>query len=154
MPKEEAPTFMIEDAQIIFRNFEGREGPMNNKGNRNFAAILDEETAKIMSKDGWNVKYTNPQEEGDEPVPFIPIAVSFKYYPPRVTLIAHNVRTPLFEDTVEILDGVDITKVDLICRGYSWEVNGKTGLKAYVKTMFVTINEDELERKYALNEDA
>jgi hypothetical protein len=33
-------------------------------------------------------------------------------------------------------------------RPYAWDVNGKTGVKAYLKTLFVTIDEDALELKY------
>jgi hypothetical protein len=55
----------------------------------------------------------------------------------------------LHEDEVEILDWADIQMTDLIVRPYEWAVNGKTGIKAYLQSIFVTIQEDELELKYA-----
>lgn len=152
MAQQEAKTFMIEDGQIIFRNFAGREGQFNPEGSRNFAVILDQKTAKEMLADGWNVRYLEPREEGDEETPYIPIAVNFNNWPPRVVLMTSRVRTNLGPDDVDVLDWANIEKVDLICRAYEWTVNGKSGIKAYLKSLFVTIEEDYLERKYAIND--
>jgi hypothetical protein len=149
----EANTFMIENAKIIFRNFEGKEGQYNRNGDRNFAVIIpDEKTAQNMLKDGWNVKYLQPREEGEEATPYIQVAVSYKNRPPRIIMMTSTARTVLTEDNVEILDWADIRSSDLICRAYEWDVNGKTGVKAYLQSLFVTIEEDYLERKYAVND--
>jgi hypothetical protein len=148
--KDEAPTFMVEDASIFYRNFTGREGLYNVAGQRNFCVRLDEETAQQMDKDGWNVKWPKPDEEGEIGTPYIACAVNFKNWPPRITMMTSRVRTTLTDDTVEVLDWANISKVDLICRGNIW--NDKGDIKAYVKTMFVTIEEDYLEQKYAVNE--
>ena len=49
---------------------------------------------------------------------------------------------------------VDIETVDLIVNGSYYEMNGKSGLKAYLQSMFVTIREDALELKYRINEQS
>lgn len=148
-----AKTFMIEDARIIFRNFAGKEGAYNREGDRNFAVILEDDVAAQMEQDGWNVRRLEPREEGDAPTPYIQVAVSYKTRPPRIVLLTSTTRTQLAEDSVEILDWADIQVADLIARGYDWNVNGKTGTKAYLQSLFVTIEEDHLERKYAINEN-
>lgn len=141
--------FMVEDAQIIFRNFAGKEGQYNREGDRNFAVILDTEVAQQMLADGWNVRFLDPREEGDEPTPYVQVSVNYNNRPPHIVLIADGVRTPLTESSVETLDYAEIRTVDLIANGYEWTVNGKSGVKAYLKSLYVTIEQDELERKYS-----
>lgn len=149
---DEQATFMVEDAQIIFRNFEGKEGQYNRKGDRNFGVILDPKTAEQMKKDGWNVKFLKSRDDESDEVPWVQVSVNFENRPPRVVMITSTSRTTLDETSVEVLDWADIQTVDLIARAYNWEVNGKTGIKAYLKSMFITIEEDELERKYGIND--
>lgn len=142
-------TVLVEDAQIIFRNFAGKESQFNREGDRNFAVKLPQELAAQMYEDGWNVKVLKAREEGDEEQPYLGITVGYKGRPPRVVMITSRGRTDLSEDEVEMLDWVDIVKVDLIFRPYNWNVGDKSGVKAYLKSIFVTIQEDALELKYA-----
>ncbi len=67
-------------------------------------------------------------------------------------MITSASRNQLSEDSVSVLDWAEIRVADLIARGYDWTVNGKSGTKAYLQSLFVTIEEDELERKYAVND--
>lgn len=153
MPKNDG-TVLMEDARIIFRNFAGREGMYNREGDRNFCVLLDNETADALAQDGWNVKMLAAREEGEEDQPYLQVSVNFKGRPPRVVMITSRGRTTLQEDEVELLDWADIRTVDLIINPYEWAVNGKTGVKAYLKSLFATIEEDELEKKYADIDDA
>src|SRR5580765_3114636 len=150
---DEAKTFMVEDARIIFRNFSGKEGQYNREGDRNFAVVLTDDVAVQMLADGWNVRYLEAREDGDADTPYISVAVNFNNRPPRVVLLTTTTRTQLDESSVDVLDWADIKTADLIARGYDWSVNGKTGTKAYLQSLFVTIEEDALERKYSINEN-
>lgn len=138
----------IEGARIGFRNFSGEEGRFNPKGRRNFCVFLEEDIAKDMEKEGWNVKWLQPREEGDEPQAYLQVKVVFGKIPPKIVLVTGKGKTRLDEDTVNILDWAEIQNVDLVIRPYNWEVNGNTGVSAYIKTMYVTLREDEFESKY------
>lgn len=141
---------ILEGVRIIFRNFSGAEGRFNAKGKRNFNVLIDDETAEAMLKDGWNIKYLMPREEGDEPQARLEVAVHYggSGAPPRVIMITSRGKTYLDESMVPILDWAEIENVDMIIRPYEWEVNGKSGIKAYLKAIYVTIREDALEMKY------
>jgi hypothetical protein len=140
----------MEGVRIIFRNFTGKEGQYNREGDRNFAVLLDEKIATAMAEDNWNIKWLKPREDEEDAVPqaYLPVSVNFKGRPPRIVLITSRGRTNLFEEDIEMLDWADILNVDLIVRPYAWEVNGKTGVKAYLQSIYVTIEEDPLEIKY------
>lgn len=148
------PNHIIENTRIIFRNFEGAEGMYNRKGDRNFAVCIDDERAKAMEKEGWNVKYLTARDEDEQDQAYLSVSVNFNGRPPRVVMITSRGRTDLDEESVDVLDWVDIKSVDMIVRPYEWSVNGKSGVKAYLKSMFVTVDEDELELKYSEVPDA
>lgn len=143
-------TLTIEDAQILFRNFSGKESKFNAPGNRNFCVILDAELADRLKADGWNVRILAPREEGDEPRFYMQVNVNYggRGRPPKIVIITHRGQTIMDEHTVGMLDWADITKVDVMIRPYNWESASGRGVKGYVGTMYITIEENELEIKY------
>lgn len=128
----------IDDARIIYRNFSGEGSKFNREGDRNFSLIIDDPAiADELVAQGWNVKIREPREEGDNPFIHLPVKVKFNDRGPRIYLITGDRRNELDEESVGILDNVDIISVDLDIRPYDWEVNGKTGRTAYLHSMRV-----------------
>ena len=145
------PPLTIEDARIIWRNFEGRKTQYNALGQRNFAVVIPAEDVDAMKADGWNVKTKEPNPEYPDQEPLSTLAVKVNFSgarPPRIVVIAGEDRQELDEDTVSMLDRVQIEKVDLIINPSYYDVQGRQGYSAYLRSIYVTIVQDELEKKY------
>lgn len=146
------PPLTVENARIMWRNFSGRQTQFNAKGKRNFNLVIPPEDVEAMKADGWNVKTKQPRPDYPDDTPLSHLAVNVNFSensrPPRVVLIAGNDRTELDEDTIDVLDRVQIENVDLIINPSYYDVNGNTGYTAYLQSIYVTIVQDDLEKKY------
>ena len=140
----------IEDARIIYRNFGGDASKYNREGYRNFAVIIpNQEICDQLTAEGWNVKIKPPRDEDDTPFMFLPVKVKFNNRGPNIYVqSAGNVKR-LTEETVGMLDEIDIQSVDMDLRPYDWEVNGKEGRSAYLQAMNVIQNIDRFGAQYA-----
>ena len=143
----------IDDARIIFKNFEGRGDKFNREGDRNFSLLIeDENTANALIKEGWNVKIKPGREEGDDPFMRLPVKVKFTDYGPNVYLVTGNRRNELDEESISCLDNIEIESVDMDIRPYDWEVNGRTGRTAYLQSMEVVQRIDRFAARYSEND--
>lgn len=143
----------IDDARLVYRNFEGRGSQFNREGDRNFAVVIDTEEAKdALINEGWNVKIKDARDDGDVPFMYLPVKVKFNERGPLVYLQSGRNRTTLNEDTVKLLDSIDILGVDLDIRPYNWEVGGKSGRTAYLQSICVTQDVDRFAQRFAEEE--
>lgn len=148
----------INDAKIIFRNFEGRADKFNHAGNRNFALVIpNQKLADDLINDtneygvGWNVKIREAGDDFEDDFRYLPIKVKFNNRGPAVYLENSGTgrRTKLNEDTIALLDNVDIVSVDLDIRPYDDVINGKPFRTAYLQAILVRQNVDRFASRFA-----
>ena len=140
----------IDDARIIYRNFAGAASKFNREGDRNFAVVIpDKDIMDALVNEGWNVKSKPSRYEDEEDFMWLPVKVRFNDRGPAVYLKTGDTVNRLEEDSVKILDNIDILSVDLDIRPYDWEVNGKPGRSAYLQAITVTQNIDRFTARYS-----
>lgn len=143
--KKKLPPLRLDNARIIWRNFAGAQKRYNAEGLRNFHVVLDEETAELLKADEWNVKAHKGREEGEPDWYTLKVAVRFDNYPPSIILKNGKVRTNLNETMLDILDWAEITDLKLMINGSRYSTPNKSGVKAYLSRMIVSISEQDFE---------
>lgn len=147
----------IDNARLCFRNFRGEGDMYNREGDRNFSLVIpDAEIAEALQNDlneygvGWNVKIKAPREEGDAPFMFMKVKVAYTdRSQPRIYLVSGNNRVELNEDTVGMLDDIDISHVDLDIRPFDGDSRFGPHRTAYLQSMVVVQNVDRFARRFA-----
>lgn len=147
--KPRIPPLTIQGAKLVYRNFSGTARTYNAAGLRNFHVVLEPEQAKMLERDGWNIKWPKPRDDGEDRNPTMKVHVRFDNYPPYIVQLTHRGRTELDEDTVGLLDKAEIENVDLKITGSYYENPERKGFKSYLSQMFVTLSEDDLLAKYS-----
>ncbi|MBQ9014412.1 MAG: hypothetical protein IJ094_12840 [Bacilli bacterium] len=149
------PELTIRNAKLMFLNLTGNKSQFNPLGSRTFSVRLDIELGKQLEKEGWNVKplYARDEMGGrtkDIEGYHLPCAIRYDKFPPKIYLITDSNKTLLGENEIAMIDTADIKNVDLIINPSRYDnkrLQG-TGIKAYVKSMYITINEDDLMKEY------
>ena len=150
----------IDDARIIWPNFEGREGRYNRAGEREFTLVITggevcergsdsyrvvdaQEMAEILMNDvnkygvGWNVKIKPPREDGDVFI-HMKVKVKFNDRGPTIRLETGNNVNYLDAESVKCLDYIDIVCSDMDIRPYDDLVNeDKPFRAAYLQSLRV-----------------
>lgn len=167
-------TLEIANAQIIFRNFAGREKTaivngrqkiVNDQGKRNFTVILDPSKSDIywnneqvinpdfgqeLADLGFNISVKPGREEGD-PIQYrLNVSVAYGDRNPEIYLIARGNKVLLDGDTIGELDFADIVKADIVINnGRPYDTNdGRTMVKAWCNKGYFTIAQDRFASEY------
>lgn len=147
----------IDDAKICFRNFKGEKSMYNDEGKRNFSVIIpNAEIAEELQNNtnrygvGWNVKIKAPNSPDEAVFMHLPVAVSFTdRSQPGVYLISGKSRVKLNEETIYMLDDIDIESVSLDIRPFDGESKFGPFRKAYLSSIYVTQAVDRLAARFA-----
>lgn len=154
----------IEGAKLRYPNFAGEKKRFNASGDRNFGLYIDEELAKRLSADGWGGIKQNGKDpktdeyvttadldmELEEPRYFISkIRVNYEgKFPPRIFRCTSDSMKPLNEETCGILDSDRIIDVDVVINGSKWEMNGNSGIAAYLDSIWAHVEESRFDKKH------
>lgn len=160
---DKSANIVVDDAQIIFRNFRGIDRGYNPKHEKSFSLLVNPDRFDIesMRDDGWNIKQLKPREGyEDEPINYhLPITVRWDNFPPLIYLVTKVEggkyrRTRLDEETSFMIDTAEIANVKLeISHGRTYDFGGKVGIKAYLKKMYIELVEDKFEEAYDFIDD-
>ncbi len=149
---------VINNAQLLrgsFKNFSGTaRPPYNPAGKRSFHVIVSDSIAEKLRNDGWNVKTLAARDEGDDDIFYIKVSVGFSSgsEPPFVVLKTNKKTVRLNENTIGQLDSAEIKQANLVIRPYDlskYSLAGPTKVTGYLKSMEVTIEEDDIQSRYS-----
>jgi len=149
----------IENTRFIFKtNFSG-DPERDNYGNTTRCAniiIPDEELARELANEGFNVRQTNPkpgQEEGFEPTYFVKVIVNYdSEWPPKIYLVSGDSEPQILdEESVDTLDKVYVINVNVILNRYINKKKKDAKPSLYVRTMYVEqdVEDDPFAARYA-----
>lgn len=148
---KEVKNLSIKDAEVIFKNFSGKRKEVNGRvvneeGKRNFCVIIPDDIALKLQEDGWNIRILRPRDDDEPARYYLSVAVNYNYtVPPEIHMVSGRIDTVLDEDSVDTIDYAEIVKINLTIRPRVWnEASGDVRIKAYLKSMVVYIDEDEI----------
>lgn len=143
---------VVDGAKIIWRNFAGKPDKYNPAGGkRQFNLVISPDDVDDLVDEGWNIKSREPKDGEGDTLYYLPVNVRYDgARPPKIYLITERKKkkTMLDEDTVASLDYAEIINCDLVVSPYNWKMGNRTGVTAYLQSMYVTIKEDEFADKY------
>jgi len=159
MEYKNIPDLKIENAELVFApNFAGDDPKGYNRQHLpQFNVRIPDAIADDLIADGWPVQVW-PREPDDEQEQIYHLLITVRYdgyQPPTVYLVASNGQKTRIEDDEhfkKLMPGTKFKNIDLVIHPYQWEVNGKSGVKAYLGLGYFVVDSDPFEAKYATEE--
>lgn len=152
----------IEDGILAYTNFSGKK---SESGKRTVTFVIPDDIAQDLIKDGWNLRLETFEKQPDRSPRYL-LNCTIQYRTkdgrpkdPKIYLVRPNGLQHMTEETVDNLDGgVDILSVDAVIRPFYWEVGSRSGISAYINSMYITVKEEPVDAKYRkmlqeMNED-
>lgn len=146
------PQIKLSEVKILYPNFSGKPTKFRkSSGIRDFVAIVPDDVAIELEQMGLNIKYVTKPDDS-EFIPYYTLSIAVSYNAeydirPRVFMVTDR-KLSLDEDTIDILDDVEIVSADIVINQSAWSVNGNKGVKAYLDKIYVVVVEDEFDKKY------
>lgn len=145
------PDLEIPDAQVkwAWSNIAGRKNDYDSEGDHYFQIIIPEDRVNALLDDGWAVKEHEGQEEGDPPEYLLKVRVSYRFDPPKVYFLKGRRKIRAEERDLPDITRASTNRLDLVLQPSRWVKNGRTGISAYVKEMYVDMKTSQFDEMYA-----
>jgi hypothetical protein len=143
----------LEGGQIAYSNFSGRPTQFNpDGGQRTVTFVIPEENAQSLMDAGWKIR----QQTFEDGTYRYLLEAKFTFRTrngqlrdPKIFIVRDgNKLVHVTEDTVDTLDHAEIVSVDAVLGAVYWEWGGKSGITAYINSMYLTIKENAIDEKY------
>ena len=155
------------DFEILFCNLEGRAEGFNNQGARNFRLKFnDDDFAKSLADDGWNIKIYTPKNDDYDPYYYLTVKAKFRVdsatvrQDPEIHMINSKNDILLGAQNMADLDAKfrarEVNACDLVIQPYYWSnsnMGSGDGITAYLKQMWAVVNDNPFAERYSNRND-
>ena len=155
-------TDKIMGTKLIFRNFAGKQTDFNRLGDRNTCVVIPDDRVQEFIDKGYNVKIYQPKDEQAAAVYYIKARINFERDPlPKIYLITSLSKPKKLNvderkggdpDEVNQLDWSDIESIDIEISPWAYNKNGRSGVSAYIRQLYVKLIEDPFYEKYNIGD--
>ena len=146
------PDINITEGQIAYSNFSGNPTQYNPEGGkRSVTFVIPNEIADDLKAEGWPVREQNFDDGTSRyllDAAFLFRTRNGQPRDPKIFIVRDKKLIHVTEDTADALDRADIVSVDAVIAASYWEYAGRSGIKAYINSMYLTIKENPIDAKY------